>query len=53
MIEKFQVKGGKNGADKVARETGMSVVENIFDDFFLLEVPHIRKRYDKYFNIKF
>ena len=30
----------------------MSLVENIFDDYFLYEVPHINKRYVEYFFIK-
>lgn len=48
-MDVFQVHGGKQGAERVARDTGMSLIEHIFEEYFLLEVPHIHKRYVKYF----
>ena len=43
-----QVRGGNKKARTIGKELGMSLVENIFDNYFLYEVPHINKRYAKY-----
>ena len=47
MFSFTQVRGGNEKAQELEKGLGMSLVENIFEDYFLYEVPHVNKRHVK------